>query len=395
MKLKTISKLNLEGKKILLRLDLNAALQKGKPLDEPRFEAHAKTVRELSKKGAKIVILAHQGRKRGKDFVPNLKNHARILEKYTKIKIEYIDDLFGSKATKKIDKLKNGEIVLLRNVRDYKDEADVKGKKNRYINFSKKFYIYINDAFSISHRDQGSITIPPKIIPGYAGPVLYKEFLALKKFREMGKKKMLFILGGEKIEDYFSLLKKLNNKESRLLAGGVLGNIILYEGGIKFGYEENWLRKKGKLKSISKVREIVKKNKNKIFLPKDFAIEKKGRKEILISDLPVSKKIRDIGSKSIKEFKEKIKNCEVLLMKGPLGFSEIAGFEKGTLEVLKEISKQTKKKKVYSLIGGGHLTTTIKKYKIKNDFSHVSLSGGALMKFICKEKLPGLEVLKK
>lgn len=395
MKLRTLPKISFKNKKILLRIDINSALNQNKPLLEPRFIAHAKTVRMLSKEGAKVVILAHQGRKGAKDFLPSLNEHTKILEKISKVKIKYVDDLFGKTAEKEISKMKEGEVILLRNVRNFNDEENVNEKKNRYFKFSKNFDLYINDQFSTSHRNQGSIVIPPRVIRGYAGPVLEKEFLALKKFKEKENKKLLLILGGEKIEDYFSLFKFLDKKNTKMVTGGVLGNLILSEKGINLGYEKKWLKEKKYFEKFSKVKKILKKYESKIKVPEDFAIEKNGRKEVLVKNLPVNKKILDIGSISIKNFKEEIKKAQVVLMKGPLGFSEKKGFEKGTLEILKEISKETKKRKVYSLIGGGHLTTAIEEYKLKSNFSHVSLSGGAMIEFLAGEKLPGLEALKK
>ena len=395
MKLRTISNVSIKGKRILLRIDINAAVYKGKPLDEPRFKAHAETISFLSRKGGKVVVIAHQGRKGGKDFIANLKEHAKILEKYSKRKIRYVDDLFGNKSLNKIQKMKNGEVVLLRNTRDYSDEKDLNNKKNRFIEFSKNFDIYVNDAFSVSHRAQASLVIPPRIIPSYAGPVLYEEFSSLKKFKEKEHKKMLLIFGGAKIEDYTPLIEKVKNKKTTIVAGGVLGDLILCNTGVRLGYEEQWLRKEGHFKLLKKIKKILDKNKKKIFPPIDVAVKKRQRKEISIGEFPNKEKIMDIGSKTIKLFKEKIKDSEVVLMKGPLGFSEIPRFQKGTVEILKEISRETKKGKIYSLIGGGHLTTTIQKEKIKNNFSHISLSGGALIMFLSGGKLPGLEAIKK
>lgn len=397
MELKKIPKISLKGKKILLRIDINSAIYKNKILDSPRFSSHAKTIKWLSDKKARVVILSHQGRKGKNDFVSNLKRHAIILERHSKKKIEYVDDLFGEIANEKICGMKNGEIILLKNVRDYSDEKNVNEKKNKYIKFSKKFDFFINDAFSICHRKQASIIIPPKIISGYAGPVLLEEFNFLKKFNSLENKKLLLVLGGKKIEDYAPLFNFLKKKNAKMIAGGVVANLILYNQGLKFGYEEKWLKENDCMKILPKLKRIINKEKRKIILPLDFAVRgrTKRRNEIYIRQLPIDKKIMDVGKESVRFFRDSISKAEVVLMKGPFGFSEIPGFEYGTVEILKEISRQTKKKKLYSLIGGGNLTTTIDEYNLGKGFSYISLSGGALIEFITHKKLPGLEVLKK
>lgn len=394
MDIKKISPLLLKGKKVLLRLDLNSAVYKNKVLINPRIKAHAKTVKWLSENGAKTIILAHQGRKNDKDYLENLNQHAKLLSAFSKIKVDYVNDLFGSLAKKRINSLEGGEAILLKNVRAYKDEINLKLKTNKFINFSKQFDLYINDAFSVCHRNQGSIIIPSKFLPSFAGPVLYAEVNSLKKFITKSKNNLLISLGGEKVSDYISLLNVFGRAKTKFILGGVLANLFLMDKGFDFGYESKWLKKNNYVKKFYDLKQGIYNKKLNLILPKDFAINKNGRKEVILSSLPINKKIMDIGERTIKEFKKEIKKAKVVLVKGPMGFSEVPGFEKGTVEVLKEIAKRTKEKKLYSLIGGGHSTTTLEKYNIKG-FSHVSLSGGALIRYISGEKLPGLEVLKK
>lgn len=386
----TLDKINVKNKLALVRLDLNSPVLKRKVSDNPRFEASSKTISYLQKNKARTIILAHQGRKGSSDFLP-LKQHAKILSKYTKSKIKYIPDLFGKKSQKAIGKLKPGQAILLENVRFFKDEKDIKNKNNNYIKFSKQFDLYINDAFSVSHREQGSIIIPPKYLPSYIGLQFESELNALKKLKTKSKKRVI-ILGGAKIDDYFPIFNLLKDKKTKLLPAGVLANIFLIAKGVDLGYENEWLKKHSYYPLLPKIKSIYNKYKKQIILPEDFGLITNNDKrfDVNLNQAPYKFKIFDIGKKTILQFKKEIKSADFIFMKGPMGFSEIPAFSFGTVSVLKAISKNKK----FSLLGGGHLTSTLKKYKIPNNFSHISLSGGALITHITGKKLPGIEAIK-
>ncbi len=393
MALKTLDNYELSNRRILIRIDINAALINNKPLDSPRFTEHAITISELIKKKAKVIIIAHQGRKGDTDCI-SLKDHAEILASHVKSKIEFCPDLFGKEAQKAIENLKGGDSILLENVRFYPDE-DIKYEKNNYLKFCKQFDLFINDAFSVSHRAQGSIIFPPKFLPSTMGRIFQKEIIAADHFVKDKSEKKVYLLGGSKLEDYISFFKVLNEKNNKILASGVLGNAFLACQGIDLGYENKWLKEKGYDKLFPKLKDLLNKYKDQIILPIDFAIGTKKREEILLEKAPIEEKLLDIGSTTIALFKEHIARASAIFVKGPLGFCENSLFSKGTVEILKYISSQTKNKKTYSLLGGGHLTTTLMTYNIPNNFSSISLSGGALMAYLTGEPLPGLEALKR
>lgn len=395
MKIRTLKEINPLGRKILLRIDINSPVANSKVLDNPRFESSAITLKYLLNKKAKVIIIAHQGRKGDKDFT-SLKQHSNILSKYVGSKIKYIDDLFGDDAINAIKELKNGEAIILKNVREFNDETNLEKKDNKYIKFCKLFDLYVNDAFSVSHRAQGSIIIPPKHLSSFIGLEFERELAALTKFKNSDGKSKIFILGGAKVEDYFSLFKFLNDKRTKILASGVLGNLFLVAQGHDLGFESKWLKQNGYFNLIPKLKEILSKYEGQIITPIDFGLNK-NRKRIAASIVssPFNYKINDIGEGSVELFKGYLKNADYVFMKGPLGFIEIKEFSNATKEILKEVSSLTKNKKIFSLIGGGHLTTTMKIYKIPNNFSYISMSGGALIKFISGEKLPGIEALVK
>ncbi|MDP1695858.1 MAG: phosphoglycerate kinase [archaeon] len=400
MKLKTLDNFDFREKKVLLRIDINSPIVNGKVLDSPRFKESTETINELSKKGARIVIIAHQGRKGKSDFL-SLNQHARLLSRYTNKKVQYVNYLFNSFAINKINSLNNGEILLLKNVRDFEDEINPKLKTNHYKEFCKNFDIYVNDAFPASHRTHGSIVIPPKILPSCMGRAFEKELIALKNFHLKTSKKIAFLLGGSKAEDYLPLFSILKNKHNKILVSGVFANLILVAKGHNLGYETKWLKEQGYNSLIPKLKTLCKKYEKQIILPTDFAVNgiqpEKAKKRIVksLDEAPFNQKIWDVDKNTVNLFKENLRGMDSIFMKGPLGYSEISQFSNSTIDILKFLSNFSRKKNTFTLLGGGHLSTTIQKYNIPNTFSHISTSGGALIAYLSGEKLPGIEALEK
>lgn len=397
MKLKTLNDFDFEDKLVLLRIDINSPVVNRKVEDNPRFIASSETIKELLSKKAKLVILAHQGRKGDKDFLETLEQHAEILSKHTGKQIRYLDDLFGPGILSALNSIESGEAILLKNVRCFDDES--LPENSRYPALCNLFNFYVNDAFSVSHRNQGSIVIPPKILPSCIGRSFEKELNALSRFKIKKDQKAVYLIGGQKIDDYLPLFNVLNNKNNKILASGVLANLLLISQGKLLGYENKWMKQQRYDKLLPKLKEIYSKYKEQIILPIDFAvgdidITKAKRHEITLEEFPTNDKIWDVGSKTVELFKEELQTAKIVFMKGPLGYSEIKDFSYSTVEILREISRLTKQNSVFSLLGGGHLTTTAEKNGI-NRFGYVSNSGGALIAFISGENLPGIEALEK
>lgn len=390
MKIKRLKEVELDDKLVLIRVDINSPVVNKKIIDNPRIKEASATIKYLIEKNAKVVILAHQGRKGDADFI-DLRQHAEFLSKYSGKSVNYVDGLFEDSALEVIDKLNPGEAILMKNVRAYEDETKI--EKSRFYSFSDLFDLYVNDAFSVCHRNQGSIVIPPKEIPACVGLNMEKELNVLSKFDLNKNEKAVYILGGAKIEDYFPVFNVLKKDNTKLIASGVLANLFLVSIGNDLGYENKWLDEKEYISYEDKLKEVYEEHKDQIILPVDFAIDGKSRKEISLKDFPTDKKIWDVGHKTIEIFKKEIEKAKIIFMKGPLGYSEIEKFSYGTVEILKLISKLTKEGKCFSLLGGGHLTTSIEEYHIEDNFSHISTSGGALIAYISGEKLPGLEAL--
>lgn len=398
---KTLDDVNVRGKTVILRIDINSPYDRktGKIKVSERFIAHSKTIKELSRKGAKIVILAHQGRKGDPDFI-HLNQHAKILTKLVRRKIKFVDSVVGKKAVNSIKSLRNGEIILLDNVRFLPEETrkltprqHSKGKLVRTL--SPLADIFVDDAFSTSHRSHASIVGFTVVLPSYAGRVMENEVMSEEKtLSPTGGD--TFIFGGAKIEDDLEILEYMLEKKSKsirfALTTGLIGNMCLLAAGYDIGKpSKNFLAKKDSMKFLPIVRKLMKTYRKKILFPSDVAIENKNRRmEIPIEKLPINLQILDIGKMTVKNYSKILRESKIIVMKGPAGVYEKKGFEKGTKWLLDEVRKS----KAYSLIGGGDTLAALDQMKFKKeDFSHVSLGGGSLITFLSGKPMPGIEAL--
>ena len=380
--MKTLKDFDLKNKKVLLRVDINSDVVKGKVIFSERVREAAKTIKFLKQKKAKIAVLAHQGNPEKEDFI-DLKQHAKLLNKFTKVK--FVDDVIGKKAVQAINQLKQGEAILLDNVRFIKDEFNPENPENALIkNLTPLFDIYVNDAFSVCHRSQTSIISFPKYLPSCAGLLLEKEISALEK---ISVKNCLYILGGAKPEENIKLLRG-----KKVLACGLFAQLCLVSIGKNLGYQNEFLKKATLVnEDYNSFLNKLKTKLANVETPVDFAVDFKGkRKEFSLEQFPLNYEIEDIGEKTQKKYIEIIKKSGAIYMKGPAGNTSKKQFATGTRAILKAVAQC----KGFTLIGGGHLSDAIEKFKIpKSKFGYVSLSGGALLSYIAGEKLPGLEVL--
>ena len=376
---KTLKDINVEGETVLLWIDLNSQIIKNKPIISPRFKEHSKTISLLKRKKANIVILSHQSRPGREDFT-SLKEHSKLLNKYTKLK--FINDIIGEKSTKAINNLKDGDAILLENIRYLKDEYKV-SKKNKIVDFFKdKIDIYVNDAFSMCHRNEASLTLLPKSIKIRAiGPVLKNELIHAEEIRSYFNKS-LFILGGNKVEDLILLIRK-----NKILPTGILALLVLKAKGYDLGKKQT-----NKLKKELKFIPTIKKHLKNIIIPKDLAFEiNKKRKDIPTEKFPINHLALDIGKKTIDFYEKEILKEKKIFWKGTAGDCSKKEFCLGTKRLLTTINKSNS----YVVVAGGHSQTAIESFKLNKDrMGYLSLSGGALVHFIAGKKLPGLEALK-
>lgn len=400
----TLDDIKPNNKTVILRVDINSPYdEKAKKIEvSDRLIDSSETVKELSKKGAKVVILAHQGRKGDPDFLP-LKQHSQLLTKYVGKKVEYVNDIIGNKAVRKIKSLKKGQIILLDNVRFLPEETENKptkehSKGNIVKTLEPLADLFVNDAFSAAHRSHESIVGFTKVLPSVAGRSMEKEISSLKKIFSKMKisKHDTFVLGGAKPDEPLDVMESMLKRRTvdRFLVSGVIGELFLIAKGYKLGnVNMDYLKKEGYLDYLPKVKELWKKYQKKIEIPIDVAVEIKGkRKEVSVEELPINSLILDIGIRTGVKYAGIIHDSKSIVMKGPSGVYEKDNFDLGTRIILEAIADS----KGLSLIGGGHTLSALDKLDIdKKRFSHVSLGGGALIEYLSGKEMPGIESLKK
>jgi len=383
VKLKTLKELDVKGKVVFLRSDLNSDVVDGRVILGERILESVKSIKFLKSKGAKVVILAHQGNP-GKENFLDLEQHGKLISKFVKCK--FVRDVAGTRAIGEIGMMKNGDVILLDNVRKMKDEFFPKRKGNGVLKgLLPLCEIYVNDAFSVAHRKHASIVGFTGIREKGIGLLFEKEMKALEKVK---LKNCLFILGGAKAESNVKLLERGN----KVLACGLFGQVCLDARGKYFGYQNDFLEQTVLVnEEYKRFLKKLKKKLDGVEMPIDFAVELEGkRKELLLREFPRRERIDDIGEGTIKKYCEIIRKAKTIYMKGPAGFAEDEKFAKGTVEILKAVAAC----KGFTLVGGGQLSEEIERSGIpRSKFGHVSLSGGALLAFVAGEKLVGLEAL--
>ncbi len=368
----------IKGQVVLLRVDFNVPIKNGKVLDDFRIKAAIPTIEYLQKRGAKIVLIAHLGK-----GVETLSPIAKILNKF--IKAKFIKETVGIKVEKTILEMKDGEVLLLENLRSNKGEQEPsKDFAKQLANYAD---IYVNEAFSVDHRTDASIVLLPKFLPSYAGLQLESEIKNLSHALKP-KHPFLFILGGAKFSTKMPLIKKYLKSADYIFIGGALANDFLKAKGYIVGKslvddtDHEALRKLMKNNLPMQARKII--------LPIDVVV-KSGKYTLnkRIEEVSVDDYILDIGEQTVKNLELIIKKSKFILWNGPLGKYEDGGAE-GTKKILKLIAGT----KAESIIGGGDTVALIPKMKLEKKFSFVSTGGGSTLDFLSSGTLPGIKGLK-
>ena len=388
---RSIKDLDVKGKKVLLRLDLNVPLDKrtGEILDKTRIMESLATINYLCDRGAKIIICSHLGRPEGVDKKYSLKVVADALSKLVKNKIVFSEDIVGADTKKKVKDLQDGEILLLENLRFDKREEENDEK------FCKELAsladIYVNDAFGTAHRKHASTYGVAKILPNAVGFLMNKEIKVLNQILENPERPFVAILGGAKIKDKIPVIENLINKADTILIGGGMAYTFVKALGGKIGKSLVDEEKIEFCKSLIKKAEDKKIN---FVLPVDTLCNteysNEGKiKKFSISNIPDEYEGLDIGPKTIKIFKKYLKNAGTIVWNGPLGVSEFKKFSKGTFKIAKVIANSD----AFSFIGGGDSASAIVKSGYAKKVSHISTGGGASLNMLEGKVLPGVTVI--
>lgn len=392
---RTIDDYDLDGKRVLVRADLNSPVDNdGKLCGFTKLEAFAKSLRELSEKNTRTVVIAHQGRKGKPDFI-SLKQHSKQLSNYILKEVKFVDDIIGENAIKEITSLENGEILLLENVRFLEEEIEDKtAEEHSNGEFVRKlaplFDFYINDAFPSCHRSHASIVGFSKKIPSIMGRLIEKELNFLDIVIREPEKPIVLMIGGSKPKEPLMVIKKMISDIDKIVLYGAIGNLFLVAKDYDLGDKTmNLLRNRGHLEFLDEAKNLVFNYDSKLETPIDFAfLEEDKRKET--TELPIEGMVKDIGEKTIEKYSKIILGANTVILKGPAGVYEEPEFQKGTRKLFEKAANVK-----FSLVGGGHTTDAIEDLEIdKSKFTHVSLSGGAFIEYLAGKKLPGVEALK-
>ncbi len=383
---------NLNEKKVLLRLDLNVPLQNGIIKDQTRIEKIIPIINFLIEKNSKIIIISHVGRPKGKvDKDLSLKPICESLEKKINRKIKIIyEDIFKLKK-KDLFQNNNEQLVFLENIRFYKEE------ETNDINFSKHLAgladIFVNDAFSCSHRAHASISKITEFLPSFAGLQLETEVNALKKVTTEIKKPITCIIGGSKISTKIRVIKNLIPKfDNIIIVGGMANNILNYLGN-SIGKS---IKESNCETIINEIFEISKNHTCKITYPEDVSVGKDLNDKSKIKEIDKISEddlILDIGPKTINKIKNIIENSETILWNGPAGYFENPNFAKGSFEIAKAIIKKNKNKTIFSVAGGGDTIAVINQINALKHFNFISTAGGAFLEYLEGKELPGIKAL--
>ena len=386
--------LDVQNKKVILRLDLNVPIKDKIIKDETRLKVCLPFIKRLIQKKAKIIILSHLGRPEGiKDPALSLTPIFKYLKKKLETNIYFYSGNFEHGVQNKFSHLKEGEVILVENMRYFKEETiddEI---------FSKKLAslgdIYINDAFSCSHRKQSSIHKITKFIDKkFAGPLVKKEIDAINLVIKHKKKPVTCIIGGSKVSTKINVITSLIEKINNLIIVGAMANNFFVYKNLRIGKS---LIEKNTKEIIEKIYNKAKKNNCKIIIPEDCVVglsfDGEGKNKNF-NEIKENEIILDIGFNTVKKIKQIIDQSNTILWNGPAGYFENKNFLSGTISIAETISKKTQKKTLISVLGGGDTLAAINKSKNKLYFSHLSTAGGAFLAYLEGKDLPGLSVLK-
>jgi phosphoglycerate kinase len=392
VKVLTLDDFDLKGKTVFLRVDMNC------PIDPEtmeisgtkRIEEATETIKSLEE--AKVVVASHQGRVGNKDYT-GMDKHAKVLEKLMGKKIKYVEDVIGSAAQNEIKNLKNGEILLLDNLRlcaeeNYEFTPQEAANTIMVSRLSKLFDLCVLDSFPSAHRSHPSIVGFPHVLPACAGRIVEREVRNLDEIMTVAKAPHVIVLGGSKVSDRLEAIKLLiqNGRADHVLLTGLIGNVFMRaQGRIRYP-----LGIKREDEVVAKAHSLIGEYPDVFSTPVDIAIDKDGERiEMDVRELEIGDKIYDLGPKTVEHYSKLITGAGTVFISGPAGFFEKENFSYGTKGLLTAVANSM----ATTIVSGGHLTSALKKYGLAEQIDHISTAGGALVLYLTGEKLPMIKAL--
>lgn len=392
MKLRKLkSDADFSGKRVLIRIDGNVPIKSGKAIDGPhgRIARSAVDIDWLSQRGAKVIVLSHLGRPDGKRVSAfSLKPIAKRLGGLLKTRVTLSRDIVGPKVVKLIEKMKNGDVLLLENLRfDAREESNAPSFAQALASLGD---IYVNDAFAVSHRAHASVDAITSDLPSFAGPLLANEITILSKLDKHMKHPFVLVMGGLKFETKLPVIERYLDSVEKVLIGGALATTFLVAQGCAVGksvYDKE---------SVESVKKLIARAKDKLVLPTDVIVASSIRKDaqircVSVDGVRANERIVDLGKKTIAQFEEELAHAKTVVWNGPLGMTEIPKFCHGTHAIAKAIAERTGS--ATTIVGGGDTVPVLEAAHLADKFTLLSTGGGALLEFLAGKKLPGLEVL--
>ncbi len=391
---KTLDDIDVNGKRVLVRSDLNVPMKDGKVTDATRIERSAETIAELMKKGAKVVVMTHFGRPKG-ERVPemSLAPVAEALGKTLGVAVAFADDCIGPAAKTVVNGLASGEVAMLENLRYHK--AEEKNDPEFARELAALGDIYVNDAFSTAHRAHASTEAVAKLLPSAAGRLMQAELEALGKALEKPEKPVAAIVGGAKVSTKLDLLGNLVARVDVLVIGGGMANTFLYAQGKDVGKS---LCEKDMSDTALEIIEKAKAAGCEIILPQDAVVagefaENAANEVVSVNAVPADKMILDAGPEGVKLIQDRLATCKTLVWNGPLGAFEIKPFDSATNAVARTAAALTKEGRLLTVAGGGDTVGALANAGVVDDFSYVSTAGGAFLEWLEGKTLPGVLAL--
>lgn len=393
---RTLDDIDVKGRRVIVRLDLNVPMKDGKVTDTLRIERQAPTVRELAEKGARVILLSHFDRPKGKRVESmSLKGVTPALAKAIGRPVAFADDCVGQAAKDAVSRLKDGDIVLLENTRFHAgEEANDAGFAQAVAELGD---VFVNDAFSTAHRAHATTEGLAHLLPSAAGRAMEAELTHLHRALDRPERPLMAVVGGAKISTKIALLGNLVKRVDVLVIGGAMANTFLAAQGCEVGRS---LCERDQLETAREIMQIATARGAAVVIPIDVVAAKEFKanaesRTVAVQDVAKDEMILDVGPRSIEEFAKRLQHVHTLVWNGPFGAFETPPFERGTVEAAKLAAERTQAGHLRSVAGGGDTVAALAMAGVADQFTYVSTAGGAFLEWLEGCKLPGVAALEK